>query len=190
MEAAESPASVLHLFMTVHTSGMMSANLPSEHDLWSVIPKCMPVSSQCIICYINPALQCIAYLCHAKHTSPVVKYWHTTQCWLSTKVVGRLFLVEGVYCWLERDVPTFTAAALAVSIWRSTSRLQKGSGKEGQPTFNCLLLQFGVVAQGVQDLADLMHQVENRPASHILQVRLCFHCTASFPLSHSIYLLA
>lgn len=48
--------------------------------------------------------------------------------------------------------------------------MDKGSGKEGQPTFNCLLLQFGMVAQGVQDLADLMHEVENQPASTILQV--------------------
>ena len=70
-------------------------------------------------------------------------------------------------------MPAITDPALAVSIWRSTSRLQKGSGKEGQPTFNCLLLQFGVVAQGVQDLADVMHKVENQPASHILQVGLC-----------------
>ena len=58
----------------------------------------------------------------------------------------------------------------AVSVWRSTSRGDKG--KEGQPTFNCLLLQFGVVAQGVQDLADLMHEVENQPASTILQVSM------------------
>lgn len=58
----------------------------------------------------------------------------------------------------------------AVSIWRSTSRLDKVGSKEGQPTFNCLLLQFGVVAQGVQDLADLMHEVENQPVSTILQV--------------------
>ena len=58
----------------------------------------------------------------------------------------------------------------AVSVWRTTSRLDKGSNKDGQPTFNCLLLQFGVVAQGVQELADLMHEVENQPASTILQV--------------------
>ena len=44
------------------------------------------------------------------------------------------------------------------------------SNKDSQPTFNCLLLQFGVVAQGVQELADLMHEVENQPASTILQV--------------------
>lgn len=44
------------------------------------------------------------------------------------------------------------------------------SSKDSQPTFNCLLLQFGVVAQGVQELADLMHEVENQPASTILQV--------------------
>lgn len=48
--------------------------------------------------------------------------------------------------------------------------MEKGGNKDGQPTFNCLLLQFGVVAQGVQELADLMHEVENQPASTILQV--------------------
>lgn len=51
--------------------------------------------------------------------------------------------------------------------------MEKSSNKDGQPTFNCLLLQFGVVAQGVQELADLMHEVENQPASTILQV-CCF----------------
>ena len=51
--------------------------------------------------------------------------------------------------------------------------MEKSSNKDGQPTFNCLLLQFGVVAQGVQELADLMHEVENQPASTILQV-YCF----------------
>ena len=58
----------------------------------------------------------------------------------------------------------------AVSVWKTTSRLDKNSNKDGQPTFNCLLLQFGVVAQGVQELADLMHEVENQPATTILQV--------------------
>ena len=58
----------------------------------------------------------------------------------------------------------------AVSVWRTTSRMEKGGNKDGQATFNCLLLQFGVVAQGVQELADLMHEVENQPASTILQV--------------------
>lgn len=60
-----------------------------------------------------------------------------------------------------------------MSVWKTTSRLEKSSNKDGQPTFNCLLLQFGVVAQGVQELADLMHEVENQPAGTILQV-CCF----------------
>lgn len=59
--------------------------------------------------------------------------------------------------------------------------MDKGSGKEGQPTFNCLLLQFGMVAQGVQDLADLMHEVENQPASTILQV-----CTQTYSLCFAV----
>jgi len=58
-------------------------------------------------------------------------------------------------------------------VWKTTSRLDKGSNKDGQPTFNCLLLQFGVVAQGVQELADLMHEVEQQPAGTILQVCCC-----------------
>ena len=67
----------------------------------------------------------------------------------------------------------------AVSVWKTTSRLDKGSNKDGQPTFNCLLLQFGVVAQGVQELADLMHEVEHQPASTILQVCLHIFCLHS-----------
>lgn len=63
--------------------------------------------------------------------------------------------------------PFQTTLVLAVSVWKTTSRM---SNKDSQPTFNCLLLQFGVVAQGVQELADLMHEVENQPASTILQV--------------------
>ena len=70
-----------------------------------------------------------------------------------------------MYC-SDRDM-------LAVSVWKTTSRMDKGSNKDIQPTFNCLLLQFGVVAQGVQELADLMHEVENQPASTIIQV-CCF----------------
>ena len=62
------------------------------------------------------------------------------------------------------------ARLCAVSVWKTTSRLDKSSNKDGHPTFNCLLLQFGVVAQGVQELADLMHEVEHQPASTILQV--------------------
>lgn len=70
----------------------------------------------------------------------------------------------------------------AVSVWKTTSRLDKGSSKDGQPTFNCLLLQFGVVAQGVQELADLMHEVEHQPASTILQVCLHMFCLHSLAL--------
>ena len=65
---------------------------------------------------------------------------------------------------------TLFAGNAAVSMWKTTSRLDKGSNKDGQPTFNCLLLQFGVVAQGVQELLDLMREVEHQPASTILQV--------------------
>ena len=71
----------------------------------------------------------------------------------------------------------------AVSVWRTTSRMEKGGYKDGQPTFNCLLLQFGVVAQGVQELADLMHEVENQPASTILQV-CCFDKCKSSDVLH------
>lgn len=67
----------------------------------------------------------------------------------------------------------YHTAVHAVSVWKTTSRMEKSGNKDGQPTFNCLLLQFGVVAQGVQELADLMHEVENQPASTILQV-YCF----------------
>ena len=79
-----------------------------------------------------------------------------------------------------------------MSVWRSTSRGEKG--KEGQPTFNCLLLQFGVVAQGVQDLADLMHEVENQPASTILQVGMqllqcCYPCVQA-PEGYTLLLIA
>ena len=69
-------------------------------------------------------------------------------------------------------IPTVMMRMHAVSVWKTTSRLDKNSNKDGQPTFNCLLLQFGVVAQGVQELADLMHEVENQPATTILQVCL------------------
>ena len=57
--------------------------------------------------------------------------------------------------------------------------MEKGGNKDGQATFNCLLLQFGVVAQGVQELADLMHEVENQPASTILQVWCLNKCSSS-----------
>ena len=75
----------------------------------------------------------------------------------------------------------------AVSVWKTTSRLDKNSNKDGQPTFNCLLLQFGVVAQGVQELADLMHEVENQPATTILQV--CSACAQPANL-YSLFLTA
>ncbi len=71
----------------------------------------------------------------------------------------------------------------AVSVWKTTSRLDKNSNKDGQPTFNCLLLQFGVVAQGVQELADLMHEVENQPATTILQVCSVLSLQTSFTFS-------
>ena len=63
----------------------------------------------------------------------------------------------------------------AVSVWKTTSRLDKGSSKEVPPTFNCLLLQFGVVAQGVQELMDTMCEVEHQPAGTILQVSFLCH---------------
>ena len=73
--------------------------------------------------------------------------------------------------------------------------MEKGGYKDGQPTFNCLLLQFGVVAQGVQELADLMHEVENQPASTILQACSFDECNSSdvpqdgltCSLSHEVY---
>ena len=85
------------------------------------------------------------------------------------------------------NTPTFMMRMHAVSVWKTTSRLDKNSNKDGQPTFNCLLLQFGVVAQGVQELADLMHEVENQPATTILQVCLAYAQPANL---YSLFLTA
>lgn len=77
------------------------------------------------------------------------------------------------WTWYGQCRPRFYAA---VSIWKTTSRVEKRN--DGFPSFNRILLQFGIVEHAIRELLDTMREVTGQPANTILQVCSFLLCVA------------